>query len=190
MKTQICKRCGETFITENKRQLYCKQIKQKSCPICGSKIEYICDLKVKETCSKKCQMILANQRKQKNLENTKRICKWCGKEFTPMHPRDRYCRNTHYKTCVVCGKEFQIQPDVDPHTNTCSKECKSKLMSQNHDFQNEHEAQKKTLMERYGVENAMQIPGMVDKIKETNVRKYGTEWYTQSEEYRRKHSNQ
>jgi len=33
---------------------------------------------------------------------------------------------------------------------------------------------KNTLLERYGVDNVSQIPGMVEKVKQTNIKKYGT----------------
>lgn len=113
-----------------------------------------------------------------------RKCKWCGQEFVPKTARDAYCRNTHYQTCVVCGKQFEVDVRAHPETKTCSKECRYKLATKNHDYVAGVEHQREALQQKYGVDNIMKLPDAVAKRKQANREKYGTDWYTQTDEYR------
>lgn len=45
---------------------------------------------------------------------------------------------------------------------------------------------KNTMLERYGVENAMQMPDTFEKTKATNRKKYGCDWQMQSKEVQQK----
>ena len=179
-----CKQCGKKFITIFYKQMYCNEDKQKACAVCGKPIQYKCNSFVPETCSVACQAVYIKTKRRANIANEVRICKWCGKEFHPKEVRDVYCEGPHFKNCAICGKEFEIDVRKDQNVETCSKECMGKLMSQNHDYDKGKETQRENLLAKYGVENAMQIPGVVDKIKETNLQKYGAEWYTQTDEYK------
>jgi hypothetical protein len=60
------------------------------------------------------------------------------------------------------------------------------LSLQNRDLVNEREHFVAAMKAKYGVDNAVKIPAVLDKIKETNLFKYGKEWYTQTEEYKDK----
>lgn len=184
LEERKCKGCGETFKPKRATQVFCGQVKHKSCPICGKDIEYVCNGQSNQTCSPECQAQLIVKKRTESALALTRVCKWCGKEFHPKDHREIYCEGPHYKKCVICGKEFEIDPVVDPNVMTCSKECMGQLMSQNHDYVKGSETQKQHLLEKYGVTNAMQVPGAVDKLKQTNKEKYGTEWYTQTAEYR------
>jgi hypothetical protein len=64
----------------------------------------------------------------------------------------------YYKTCM---------------SEECSKEHKKILTSQ-------------SLLKKYGSTNPMSIPGVMDKIKERNRKKYGTDFYTSTEEFKLK----
>lgn len=179
-----CKQCGKRFTTIFFKQMYCNEDKEKACAVCGKPIQYKCNSFVPETCSVACQAVYIKTKRRANIADEVRICKWCGKEFHPKEVRDVYCEGPHFKNCAICGKEFEIDVRKDQNVETCSKECMGKLMSQNHDYDKGKETQRKNLLAKYGVENAMQIPGVVDKIKETNLQKYGSEWYTQTDEYK------
>ena len=184
-----CKLCGEEFETYKIGQQYCGQLKSKTCPICGKEYTYICGPQyTQQTCGDAdCQAQLIKERRTASALEQTRVCKWCGKEFHPKDWRDVYCYDQHYKTCVICGKQFEIDPrDGSDKAETCSKECMGKLMSQNHDYAKGIETQKANLMKKYGVDNPMRIPGSVDKIKKTTLERYGSEWYTQTDEYREK----
>lgn len=180
-----CKACGETFTTIFYKQMYCKQPKQKTCPTCGEVIEYICGPDVSATCGNtSCQAAYIKQSREESASQLTRICKWCGKEFHPKDWRDSYCSDKHYKTCTICGREFEVDVRKDQLVETCSKECKGKLMSQNHDYSKGYESQRKKMLQKYGVENPFQFPEFREKAKKTNLEKYGSEHYTQTAEYR------
>ena len=130
---KICKACGQSFSTIKNRQIFCNQLKKKTCPICGSEFEYVCKGEVKETCGDiHCQAQLIKDKRTKSAQSLTKICKWCGKEFNPKDYKQVYCDGVHYKTCKICGKDFVINPAVDTTTLTCSQECARKLMSINH----------------------------------------------------------
>lgn len=48
------------------------------------------------------------------------------------------------------------------------------------------ERTQKVLLEKYGTTNPMKIPGVFDKIKETNNNKYGSDFYTETDEFKKK----
>ena len=50
-----------------------------------------------------------------------RICKECGKPFTPKG-REKYCSNTHYRPCPICGDPVIVTYLSDP-ARRCEK-CK------------------------------------------------------------------
>lgn len=184
--TRICRLCGQEFKPHARKQYCCGEIRKKACIQCGNEFEYVCnpDGARKLTCSTKCQAQYTKTKRMKSASYTVKICKWCGKEFVPESVRDVYCRSTHYQTCAVCGKKFEIDVRVDPYVKTCSSECRYKLMAANQDRDAIQHHLKKTMQEKYGVDNAMQLPGVIDKMKQTNLDKYGTEWYTQTDAYK------
>lgn len=55
-----------------------------------------------------------------------RKCEICGKEFEAKRYNQKFCKDQHYHTCVVCGKKFPITP-YQISKMTCSKECHDKL---------------------------------------------------------------
>lgn len=182
---RICVLCGKEFHPKSSRQTCCNEIKQVPCPVCGKLMNKKCTVAdQRNTCSKECNIQYI---KMKQVESAKKIikkCKFCGKEFTPKSSRDLYCPGPHYKTCEVCGKQFEIldvsRPDI---AKTCSDECRYKLMVEHQDKDAIKQHVKETMKAKYGVDNAMHLQSSIDKIKETNIAKYGSEWYTQTDEY-------
>ena len=179
-----CKRCGEIFIPTSNRQLYCNRDIEIKCPVCGKMFEAKCSHTISTTCSTECGQKYVSIRRSQNALSTTKICKWCGKEFHPRDSKTAYCYDQHYQTCAVCGKQFKIDPRKDPYVKTCSDECRYILAQRNTDTESRSEHQKESFMRKYGVTNAVHIPGSVDKIKETNRERYGSDWYTQTDEYR------
>lgn len=184
MFVRICKKCGNKFETTSNRQVYCNKQITKICPVCGKEFQTICSHTEANTCSKECSNKYTVIMREKRARESKKICKWCGKEFHPKSKRDVYCYETHYQTCQVCGKQFVIDVRRHPEVKTCSKECRYKLAQTNTDIEKRTESQKKSLLEKYGVDNVMKIPGISDKIKQTNSERYGKEWYTQTAAYK------
>lgn len=187
-KEKPCKLCGELFKPTKSGQFYCGKMRIKKCVICGKEMEVACGqpYMVTNCCSDKCKHDYTySQRDKKSLSEVK-ICKWCGKEFRSKSKRAVYCEGPHYKTCVICGKEFEVDVRKDQAVMTCSKECKYKYAAQQHDFVKGAETTRQHLQEKYGVDNVVQIPGVIDKIKKTNLERYGSEWYQQTQEYKDK----
>lgn len=182
---RTCKVCGVVFHPTSRKQECCNRLKTVNCLICGKEMEVKCTTGyVKKTCSRECGLMYSKQLKSESEISVTRKCKWCGKEFTPTTSRNVYCDGPHYQTCAVCGKQFQIDLTTHPEVKTCSKECKNALSLQNRDIAKEQEHLKRTLLDKYGVDNAMRIEGTKDKLKQTNLEKYGSEWYTQTQEYK------
>lgn len=124
-----------------------------------------------------------------------KVCKECGKTFTTRSKIALYCSRECYhkhsrlrienevrmRTCAVCGKEFRVQLRSDrtwSEARCCSEECTKILGQQN---------MQKTLMEKYGVTNSMQIEETKRKFRETCLRKYGVPSYTQTEEFKERY---
>lgn len=186
---RICKGCGREFHPHARKQFYCNQEIDKVCSYCGKTFKTVCSPYTKITCSPNCQANYIKSKRKLSAKKETRICKWCGKEFHPNSVRDIYCYDKHYQKCVVCGELFEIDPRKNKDTRTCSTKCKNILALRNRDTESEQEHLKKTMMMKYGVFNPMQLPGSVDKIRQTNVERYGSEWYTQTEEYKIRSKN-
>lgn len=60
-----------------------------------------------------------------------RICKFCGKSFIPTSSHQVYCKEPHYRTCPVCGKQY-IEKNNEklkfPPT-VCSEICRKFLIT-------------------------------------------------------------
>lgn len=49
-------------------------------------------------------------------------CKVCGKQFETDDARQWVCLNTHFNTCLTCGKKFPVAKDGKA-SNYCSQKC-------------------------------------------------------------------
>lgn len=187
---RICKVCGEAFHPTARKQFCCNEVKAFKCVVCGQEFMKKCTTaSEKVTCSKKCTIALGNMKREEDSSKLLKKCKWCGEIFTPKSRRSVYCSSTHYQTCKVCGKQFIIHPEVDDTVKTCSKECRYTLQLMHRNIDSEKLKQRQAMLEKYGVENAMQIAGTIDKIKATNLKKYGSEWYSQTDAYKEQMKN-
>ena len=185
---RICKLCGEEFHPTARKQYCCGQPKIRICVICGKEFTTLCTTKKanRMTCSSKCQGQYVKRQREASSARTTKICEWCGEEFIPISPLQKYCNRTHYNTCKVCGKQFEVDVRRSEITQTCSNECRYKLALENRDLEAEQINVRKTLQEKYGVDNAALIPGSTEKAKATMLEKYGVESYTATDEYKEK----
>lgn len=184
---RVCPTCGVTFTTIKNKQIYCNQEKEAICEVCGNKFTYICNGEYKQrTCSEECANALILDTRKASAQLEQRVCKWCGKLFTPREHRDVYCYDTHFQTCAVCGKQFEIDVRKDTTVKTCSKECRYILAKQNTDIDSMVENLKHAVLEKYGVDNVAKLPEFTAKAQATSLERYGKEWYTQTDEYREK----
>lgn len=180
MVDKICKGCGTKFVAKHNRQSYCKRTLVRVCPVCLNEFEYICGPEIPKTCCSDCASKL-----RYTHDKVKKICDCCGKEFTPNHPLEKYCQGPHFKTCAVCGNEFEYDVRSQKNIQTCSQECHDKLIIQNTDIPSRTEAQRKSIIEKYGVDNSAKILTSSEKSKQTQIERYG-KLYTQTDKYKDK----
>lgn len=182
---KICKVCGEPFHPTSRKQVCCNREIQVKCAVCGKPFTVICNTsKHRSTCSSECNKILIRQNQKSSAAKQLKQCEWCGELFSPTSSRDKYCKNKHYQVCQVCGNLFEIDVRVDKTVKTCSKECRYKLAKSSTDTTGMVENLKSTMVEKYGVDNAMKCPDFKEKLIATNRKKYGFNWYTQTDEYK------
>lgn len=112
-----------------------EQIRQ--CEVCGKDFKFDYS-HPRRCCSDECSV----QLRKNSIASITKICKLCGKPFSPASSMSAYCDSPHFKKCVICGGEFQLHSN-ESTTQTCSENCKDKLY-------------RRTCMERYGVEVASQ----------------------------------
>lgn len=184
-KPRICILCGREFIPKSSRQKYCNQDTKATCAYCGKTFIKKCTTSdTTKCCSETCTIEYMKSQRVKNSLSKIKICKWCGKKFHAKSVRTVYCSGPHYKECEVCGRSFELDVKLHRDRRTCSKECLKILQVKDRDFKAEHEKQKKSLLCKYGVDNAAKIPGSSEKMKNTMLKRYGKEWYTQTNEYK------
>lgn len=111
--------------------------------------------------------------------------------------------------CPICGKPLKFHGrNGKIFLSHCSNKCKKLDKDVNEKWKQScgpnitnREKAKLTMIEKYGVENPYQIPEIIDKVKhinkekmceslekqkQTNLRKYGVEFYLQSDEFKQK----
>jgi hypothetical protein len=116
-----------------------------------------------------------------------------------------------YLQCDFCQKRFVCRENtkyrvLKQDLHFCSKKCSSKSLSNGGklrlktentmiekygkayfcDTDTFKEQQKEFLLENYGVTNRLQIPENIEKIKQTNLERYGRETYAGSEDHQSK----
>lgn len=127
-----------------------------------------------------------------------RICKECGSEFTATNGMQQFCNNIHFRTCVICGAQFEIKREYlgsKESRTTCSKKCACVLRKQTNlekyggvapscssDVINKMRA---TNIKRYGVASPMELAQFKEKSKQTCLSRYGVEHFNQTEEGRK-----
>lgn len=89
-----------------------------------------------------------------------RLCDYCKVSYIPKHYKQRFCKNEHFSSCIICNTKF-IQKNLVHPKKTCSNKCNTLL-------------REKTNLERFGVTNPFQSEEKKEKIRQTNLKKYGT----------------
>lgn len=115
-----------------------------------------------------------------------KICKECGREFTPKCGTQVYCTGPHTSICVICNRKFEYICSPNEKPKTCSIECQGEL-------------RKLTVKKKYGVDNVSKLQEVKDKISEVNsservrtkreatcMRKYGVYNPAKNSEIRKK----
>lgn len=93
-----------------------------------------------------------------------KVCKLCGKKFEAKSNKATVCKDIHWGTCSVCGKQYVRKPPYT--TETCSLKCGQV---------NGNLARAKTMLDKYGVTNPMQVDAVKEKARATCISKYGVD---------------
>lgn len=162
-----------------KNSRFCNDPHYKNCENCGGKFLIKENDRPAKTCSKKCSDVLT----VKNSKKIVKICEWknCKKEFKAIRNNIKFCNEEHFDTCLHCGKTFKIVNIHKPAT-TCSKICASTLV----DFNDRNKKAVETNLKKYGVENPSQSEQIKAKKQETTLENYGVINPFYSEEIQKK----
>lgn len=89
-----------------------------------------------------------------------------------------------------CGAKTKFVSFIHGYRKYCSKKCASlytrDVAKKNTNYSERQTKYKKTMLDRYGVENGFQSNEIKQKIIDTNLSKYGVENFTQTEKYNNK----
>ena len=121
----------------------------------------------------------------------KRICPFCHKEFIPTHPKQLVCKDDHYFPCPDCGKLVKVvdrsYAEFLKHGPKRCKECAIRYSSNKRKAKSAEEKQqtldkrKQTNLKKFGVEFASQSRAVQSKVVATNIERYGVERPLQNE---------
>lgn len=111
------------------------------------------------------------------------ICPFCNKEFVKTHPRQKVCKDDHYAPCPDCGKPVKIidksyavfLKDGPKRCRECANAMISKRAKSRTDEEREKilEKRKRTNIEKFGTEFAIQNAEIKQKQTDTFMEKYG-----------------
>lgn len=182
-KQVSCVICGKKFEAKGS-QTTCQGPHYKTCAVCGTPFVYKHLSDKRKTCSRKCW----SQLRKNNLAKVEHTCEYCGKKFFSTGNKVRFCEGPHFRKCVICGKEFEIDLHKDTTmkslAKTCSPECTQKLTVQ-------------TNLEKYGVPHASQTPEArennrkkaienQEEVKQINMERYGYPYAVQHPDIRKR----
>lgn len=106
----------------------------RRCEVCGKKLK----ARNKKYCCAACRTKAQEERREELLRAEKRVCKFCGEEFTPDRHHSKYCseecRTAYYaknsaaniseRECPICHKMFVPKSDKGVY---CSKKCRQRV---------------------------------------------------------------
>lgn len=162
MEKKVCQWCEKEFQPKRKDSKYCSDQHYTKCLNCEKTITIKLMKRIPKYCSGGC-----SSQHQRNDRNFDCVCQICGEDFKGKKSTDKYCTKTHYKNCVICKKEFVIDPYQE--AQTCSKKCASLTI----DFKERNKKSIKTTQEKYGVDNVSQAQEIKNKKAETLFGNYG-----------------
>lgn len=179
-----CKLCGKEFQPKHNRQAYCYDDHYFNCKICGKRVlinrkyyndpHNVCD-------SKEC---ISAWRTHKNIE--KYGCKDPGNRPEALEKRKATCLEKYGVDNPSKAANFKAKASATFKTKygvawiTDSEEVRKKLSDSVRTARKEDptivKRTKQTCLDKYGVENPMQLSEFKEKSAETRFEKYGQYW--------------
>lgn len=185
MADRVCEGCGGLFQPKRSDSRFCGRMKEVICPICGKVFTTKCSSdQNKKTCSKEC----ASKSAVKSVKLPPKTCEYCGEEFVPTNPAQRYCKKIHYRRCKICGKDFILDTTKcqSDWPTTCSIECRNIAISANNGMKQDEGKQKfrDSCLAKYGVDHPMRVQEIKNKCVQTNLDNHGGTHFNCTEGYR------
>lgn len=84
-----------------------------------------------------------------------KLCKECGKLFSPRRGTQVYCNGPHFTVCKICGKQIEYTCSPNEKPVYCSTKCRN-------------EGKRRTVKARYGVDNVSELEEVRSKISKAN----------------------
>lgn len=169
-----CESCGMEFHAYTNTVKCCKQRKTVTCESCGGCYHYVCHQANDSSCPY-CRYARTNSYKYIEIQST---CDLCGESFMKnKREHANTCNALKTYTCKHCNGVFITACRNDCNSDYCSLSCcmkESEKIKENHMNQRmknngklafNTDKQKKTMMERYGVE----VPCRNDEIKQKAI---------------------
>ena len=139
------------------------------CPICGNSIK-LKHHKLQKFCCKKCQNIFfqtSEAYKQSNIEKAKQTCKL-------KYGVENVMDSNLFRQKI---KDTKLKKYGDSNYNNRIQAVKTSFELYGFDNYNNRKKAKQTFIDLYGVDNPAKIDGILDKIKDTKLKKYGDSNY-------------
>jgi very-short-patch-repair endonuclease len=91
-----------------------------------------------------------------------------------------------FKKCIICGKELSYKNSKKKNSKFCSNDCKLSKDGNPFTWLTTKNKIKETNLKKYGTEYASQSQEIKDKIKQTCLEKFGVNYLAQSSEIRQR----
>lgn len=194
---KICIECGREFHPRQSNQVYCNNPHTSKCVICNKEFQYTCRPSEKpNTCSKNCQEKLRSLTTMKrygvsNVSELDEVRQKISERNRSEEVKEKR-RQTSLKNWGVDNpaksdevKQRQVDTFLD-HYGTTNPMKDANVAAKLGDILADPahvEDVKQTLMERYGVDNVNDIPGVRDKMIATTLKNHGVPYYVMSKDY-------
>lgn len=110
------------------------------------------------------EVMTASDEQTHEKPNNSKICahKYCGKEFVAKHFNAKYCDADHFSICENCEKEFSVsKKKISKNPRACSPSCASALTHSDE----AKEKRRENSLKKYGTEFPTQSTEMIAKVK-------------------------
>lgn len=114
----------------------------------------------------------------------KNNCEYCGNENpkSGMKTCSRKCndelkkiKSREKRICLFCNHEFEVRKK--DNRKICSEECRKQWSKLPENITLRTNASKKSVKEKFGVDNIFQLESIKEKLKQTKIERYGDENY-------------